>query len=113
MHLEEILHQLEEAVESEDWELVQKSIDSIREQLDNPFDDYKDEDWGWLGNRQVLFDNKVQQRLSMSRYKRLTNSNGDKSLQGLEIDWHLANLEMGFDNFVEPVLDSQPSYAYA
>ncbi len=46
MHLEEILHQLEEAVESEDWELVQKSIDSIREQLDNPFDDYKDEDWG-------------------------------------------------------------------
>ena len=63
--------------------------------------------------RQVLFDNKVQQRLSMSRYKRLTNSNGDKSLQGLEIDWHLANLEMGFDNFVEPVSDSQPSYAYA
>ena len=63
--------------------------------------------------RQVLFDTKVQQRLSMSRYKRLTNSNGDKSLQGLEIDWHLANLEMGFDNFVEPVSDSQPSYAYA
>ena len=113
MHLEEILHQLEEAVESEDWELVQKSIDSIREQLDNPFDDYKDEDWGWLGNRQVLFDNKVQQRLSMSRYKRLTNSNGDKSLQGLEIDWHLANLEMGFDNFVEPILDFQPTYANA
>ena len=63
--------------------------------------------------RQMLFDNKVQQRLSMSRYKRLTNSNGDKSLQGLEIDWHLANLEMGFDNFVEPVSDSQPSHAYA
>ena len=63
--------------------------------------------------RQMLFDNKVQQRLSMSRYKRLTNSNGDKSLQGLEIDWHLANLEMGFDNFVEPILDSQPTYAYA
>ena len=63
--------------------------------------------------RQMLFDNKVQQRLSMSRYKRLTNSNGDKSLQGLEIDWHLANAEMGFDNFVEPVSDSQPSYAYA
>ncbi len=51
--------------------------------------------------------------MSMSRYNRLTNSNGDKSLQGLEIDWHLANLEMGFDNFVEPVSDSQPSYAYA
>ena len=60
--------------------------------------------------RQMLFENKVQQRLSRSRYKRLTNSNGDKSLQGLEIDWHLANSEMGFDNFVS---DSQSSYAYA
>ena len=49
----------------------------------------------------------------MSRDKRLTNSNGDKSLQGLEIDWHLANLEKGFDNFVNPVSDSQPTYAYA
>jgi hypothetical protein len=50
----------------------------------------------------------------MSRYKRLTNSNSDKSLQGLEIDWHLANTEMGFDNMiVEPILDSQPTYAYA
>jgi len=61
----------------------------------------------------VLFDTTVQQRLSMSRYKRLTNSNSDKSLQGLEIDWHLANTEMGFDNFVEPVSDSQPTYANA
>jgi len=61
----------------------------------------------------VLFDTTVQQRLSMSRYKRLTNSNSDKSLQGLEIDWHLANTEMGFDIFVEPILDSQPTYAYA
>ena len=63
--------------------------------------------------RQVLFDNKVQQRLSMSRYKRLTILYGEQSLEGLDIDWHLANLEMGFDNFVEPVSDSQPSHAYA
>ena len=63
--------------------------------------------------RQMLFDNKVQQRLSRSRHKRLTNSNGDKSLQGLEIDWHLANAEMGFDNFVEPTSDYQPTYANA
>ena len=63
--------------------------------------------------RQVLFDKLVQRRLSRSRYKKLTNSNGDSSLQGLEIDWHLANTEMGFDNFVEPILDSQPTYAYA
>ena len=63
--------------------------------------------------RQVLFDNRVQQSLSRLAKKNSTNLNGDKSLQGLEIDWHLANTEMGFDNFVEPVLDSQPSYAYA
>ena len=61
----------------------------------------------------MLFENKVQQRLSISRNKRLTIENGDKSLQGLKIDWHLANLEKGFDNFVNPVSDSQPTYAYA
>ena len=61
----------------------------------------------------MLFGTKVQQSLSKTRIKRLTNQNSDKSLQGLEIDWHLANTEMGFDNFVEPILDSQPTYAYA
>ena len=63
--------------------------------------------------RQVLFDNRVQQRLSRSRYKILTNSIGDNSLDGLVIDWHLANTERMFDNFVEPVVDYQPTYAYA
>ena len=63
--------------------------------------------------RQMLFDNIVQQRLSRSRNKRLTNLNSDKSLEGLVIDWHLANTEMGFDIFVEPILDFQPTYAYA
>ena len=63
--------------------------------------------------RQMLFDNIVQQRLSRSRNKRLTNLNSDKSLEGLVIDWHLANTEMGFDNFVEPVQNDQPTYAYA
>ena len=63
--------------------------------------------------RQVLFDNRVQQSLSRLAKKNSTNLNGDKSLQGLEIDWHLANTEMGFDNFVEPILDSQPTYANA
>ena len=63
--------------------------------------------------RQVLFENKVQQRLSRSRYKRLINLNGDTSLQGLEVDWHLANSEMMFDTFIEPARTSQPSHAYA
>tara|TARA_R100000742_G_C4249636_1_gene68109 strand:+ start:551 stop:736 length:186 start_codon:yes stop_codon:yes gene_type:complete len=61
----------------------------------------------------MLFDNKVQQRLSRSRNKRLTIENGDKSLQGLEIDWHLANTEQMFDTFVEPARASQPTYANA
>ena len=63
--------------------------------------------------RQVLFDNRVQQSLSMTREKRLTNSNSDNSLEGLDIDWHLANSEMGFDVFVTPVPDYQPTYAHA
>ena len=65
----------------------------------------------WI--RQMLFDNIVQQRLSRSRDKRLTNPNGDNSLDGLVIDWHLANTERSFDIYVEPVVDYQPTYAYA
>ena len=64
-------------------------------------------------HRQVLFDNRVQQSLSRLVKKDSQNQNGDNSLEGLEIDWHLANTEMGFDNFVEPILDFQPTYAYA
>jgi len=70
--------------------------------------------WGCNGNRQVLFDNRVQQRLSMSRNKRLTNLIDEvNSLEGLDIDWHLANAEMGFDNYVSPIQDDQSTYAYA
>jgi len=61
----------------------------------------------------VLFDNRVQQSLSRLVKKDSQTQNGDKSLQGLEIDWHLANTERMFDVFVEPVMDSQPTYAYA
>jgi hypothetical protein len=59
--------------------------------------------------RQMLFDNRVQQRLSRSCYKMLTNSNGDNSLDGLVIDWHLAE----YDYPATPIGDSQPTYAYA
>ena len=62
----------------------------------------------------MLFNNRVQQSLSKTHEKRLTNQNSDKSLQGLVIDWHLANTEMGFDNMiVEPVSNYEPTYAYA
>jgi len=47
----------------------------------------------------------------MSRYKRLTNLIDEvNSLEGLDIDWHLAE----YDYSVElPIGDSQPTYAYA
>ena len=68
---------------------------------------------GLKRHRQMLFDNRVQQSLSKTREKRLTILNSDKSLQGLEIDWQFANTERMFDVFVEPVMDSQPTYANA
>ena len=63
--------------------------------------------------RLMLFDNRVQRSLSKTREKRLTNQNSDKSLQGLVIDWHLADTERMFNDFVEPVMDYEPTYACA
>jgi hypothetical protein len=48
----------------------------------------------------------------MSRNKRLTILNSDKSLQGLVIDWQFANAEM-VNDYVEPVSNYEPTYAYA
>ena len=50
---------------------------------------------------------------SISRDKRLTNSNGDNSLEGLVIDWHLAEYDMPAMPMVEKSTDYQPTYAYA
>ena len=55
MDLEEIIHKLEEAKELQDWESVQECIDSLRELTDNPFDEYKDEDWGWPVSTDVIW----------------------------------------------------------
>ena len=60
----------------------------------------------------MLFDTEVQQSLSKTRNKRLTNLVSDNSLDGLVIDWQFANAEMGFDVFVTPVPDYQPTYAH-
>ena len=57
----------------------------------------------------MLFDNGVQQRLSRSRYKRLTILFGEQSLEGLDIDWHLAE----YDYPALPIGNDQPAYAYA
>ena len=69
------------------------------------------QDMGLKRYRQVLFDNKVQQRLGQYLVKKdLLHSNGDNSLEGLDIDWHLA--EYDYSPMV-PVTNGQPSYAYA
>ena len=62
-----------------------------------------------IGNRQVLFDNRVQQSLSKTRNKRLNNQVGELSLEGLDIDWHLAE----YDYPTLPIGNDQPTYAYA
>ena len=43
--LEEILNKLEEAIVDSDWELVQEVADEIREDMDNPLDEYDLENW--------------------------------------------------------------------
>ena len=63
----------------------------------------------------MLIDTKVQQSLSKTRNKRLTNLVSDNSLEGLVIDWHLANAEMcesTANDFVEPISNYEPTSAY-
>ena len=43
--LEEILNNLEEAVEEENWDGIDDVVSQIREAFDNPFDNYNTEDW--------------------------------------------------------------------
>ena len=69
------------------------------------------QDMGLKWYRQVLFENKVQRRLSQYLVKKdLLPSNGDNSLEGLDIDWHLA--EYDYSPMVA-VSNDQPTYAYA
>jgi hypothetical protein len=63
--------------------------------------------------RLMLFGTKVQQSLSTTCHKRLTNLISDNSLDGLVIDWQFANSEMVSNDFVEPVSNYEPTYAYA
>ena len=53
----------------------------------------------------------------MSRNKRLNNQVGDNTLQGLVIDWHLAEYDYSAGVGTAPVQDTglahQPTYAYA
>ena len=120
MDITKIIQILSEALDDNDWDVIKELLEELIYEEENPIKEYeKDSDvdeenlWGWLGNRLVLFDTKVQQSLSRLLNKTQRNLIGDNSLDGLVIDWHLADTERMFDNFVEPVMDSQPTYAYA
>ena len=72
------------------------------------------QDMGLKRYRQVLFDNKVQQRLGQYLVKKdLLHSNGDNSLEGLVIDWHLAEYDYPAAPIAEKSADYQPTYAAA
>ena len=121
MDITKLIQVLSEALDDKDWDVIKELLEDLIYEEENPIKEYErdsdlDEEnlWGWLGNRLVLFDTKVQQSLSRLLNKTQRNLNGDNSLDGLVIDWHLAGAEMGFDNYVEEsVSDSQPTYAYA
>ena len=54
MDLEEILHNLEEARDSEDWDMVSENIELIRALIDD-FDEYNsEEEWGWMVSTDVV-----------------------------------------------------------
>jgi len=113
MDLEEILHKLDEAKELEDWELVDECIESLRVLIDD-FDEYQsEEDWGWQGFDRCYLKIKCSRDWVGLVTKNSPNSNGEESLHGLKVDWHLANSEMMFDTFVEPARTSQPTHVYA
>ena len=65
--------------------------------------------WGCLVSTGIVW-YKVQQSLSRLLNKTQRNLNGDNSLDGLDIDWHLA--EYDYSPMV-PVSNDQPTYAYA
>ena len=117
MDITKIIQILSEALDDKDWDVIKELLEDLIYEEENPIQHYeKDNDleeedlWGWLGNRLVLFDTKVQQSLSKTRIKRLTNLIGEESLNGLVIDWHLA--EYDYSPMV-PVTNDEPTYAYA
>ena len=73
--------------------------------------------YGPAGYRRVFFDNWVQQSLNKTRDKRFTNQYGDNSLDGLVIDWHMAEYDVPAGVSTAPALDAgqdyQPTYSYA
>ena len=117
MDITKIIQILSEALDDKDWDVIKELLEDLIYEEENPIQHYeKDNDvddenlWGWHGIRLVLFGTKVQQSLSKLLNKTQRNLNGDNSLDGLVIDWHLA--EYDYSPMVAPIQD-QPTYAYA
>ncbi len=68
-----------------------------------------------IGNRQMLFDNKVQVEFEYDLLQKTHNLNGEIELAGLVIDWHIFdNDRTGNGEVIPAYADTyQPTYAYA
>ena len=117
MDITKIIQALSEALDDKDWDVIKELLEELIYEEENPIKEYENDSdvdnenlWGWLGNRLVLFDTKVQQSLSRLLNKTQRNLIGDNSLDGLDIDWHLA--EYDYSPMVA-VSNDQPTYAYA
>jgi len=66
-------------------------------------------------DRHILFDNKVQVEFEYDLLQKTHNQNGDNSLKGLVIDWHIFDNDgTGNGEVIPAYVDSyQPTYAYA
>ena len=120
MDITKIIQALSEALDDKNWDVVKELLEELIYLDDNPIQGYeKDSDvdnenlWGWNGIDWCYLILECSRDWVCLATKDSPNLNGDNSLQGLDIDWHLANAEMGFDNFVAPVQDVQSTYAYA
>ena len=119
MDITKIIQALSEALDDKDWDVIKELLEELIYEEENPIKEYENDSdvdnenlWGWLGNRLVLFDTKVQQSLSRLLNKTQRNLIGDESLDGLVIDWHLAEYDVP-SKPISRQADYQPSYAYA
>ena len=118
MDITKIIQILSEALDDKDWDIIKGLLEELIYEEENPIKEYENDSdlenedlWGWLGNRLVLFDTKVQQSMSKLFNKTQRNLIGDESLDGLVIDWHLAEYDVPAVSV--PVDNYQPTYAYA
>ncbi len=43
--LDNIISLLRDAIEEEDWKIVEEALEMLRAELDNPFNEYDEEEW--------------------------------------------------------------------